>query len=725
MKLFLPHLLSRETLPTLIFTTVLTALTSLNIQAEEVEKNDATKAKDKLNLPVLTAELPEVIVTATGTMPASTFMPETAAAKIYSGKKTTVTELSAIPQIQNNNYRQVFSQTPGLLVSEHTNAGFINMNYRGIGDPHETEFLLTLKDGIPQGQDLFGYSTLYALPPMEGIERVEFVRGGSSLLYGPQPGPVINFISKRPPTDKKITGSTQHIIGSDGLYTNYSTVGGTVDRIGYSLTYFHKQQDGTRNNADSVVNGGNVQIALDADKSTRWLLDINTYVSESGEPGRLSAGQYSLNRDFTRTPNDRIFIERHTGAISVEHDISPDTMLVAKAWVGYQERQSRRPDSTLNATIDTREFQFGGVDARILHNYYMFNNKHTLTGGFMVYSADNPRKRDLAVGDPLATTGTRQFTLENTTNYGAYFIENKFTFGSFSIVPAVRIENTAVNVKETQQIQQARGPQEGDYLRVVPLLGLGLEYKLGNQNTTYANISQGYRPASYDSVLNPGSSAQPSSTLNEAKTWTYEIGFRGQPTPWFNYDTSVFYTDYDNYFETTGPVANPVITNSGRAKFMGWEAAAEIDFVGLYDAANKSDVAKRFGTLSAYSNVSLLSAKFVSGINEGREPGYAPGYVFKTGTIYRYSDKVKISFIGTMFGNHDWRDNNVPANGVDEIPAYGVWDLTAEIAIYKDYVKLLGGINNIFDEDYFARVRTDGIEPAARRNYYVGVRVSF
>jgi Fe(3+) dicitrate transport protein len=705
----------------------------ISLQAAEPTIEQVVAAKAKLDQPVLTETLNEVVVKGKAVRfesPLSSFLPATQGTQVYTGKKTTVTYLENRPQVQNNNYRQVFSQTPGLLIAEHTNVAQINMNYRGIGDPHESEQLLNLKNGIPQAADWFGYSTLYALPPMESVGRVEFIRGGSSLLYGPQPGPVVNYVTKRPPTDKKITGSSQQVAGSDGLYSTYNTVGGTVDRVGYSLNYYHKQQDGTRDNADSTVNGGNIQIALDADKSTRWFLEFNIFDAESGEPGRLSAAQYALERDTTTTPSDRIFTQRHSGSLTIEHDISEDTLLITKAWAGYQERLSRRSGAAnTSATIDSREFQFGGADARILHNYELWGNKHTLTGGFTVYSADNPRNREIATGDPLTTDGVQVFDSDNTTNYGAYFVENKFTLGNLSIVPSLRVENIAVNVKENTS-NLARGPQEADYIQVVPLLGLALEYNLGKQNAVYANASQGYRPQTYDALLNPTVNAQPNSNLEESKTWTYELGFRGQPTTWMTYDTSVFYTDYDNYFETTGAGANTITSNSGRAIFQGWEAAMEIDFVGLYDSLNNSDVSRRFGTISAYSNISLLSAQFVAGTNDGREPGYAPEYVYKTGTIYRYSDKVKIALIGTMLGNHDWQDSNAPANGIDEIPAYGVWDLTGEFAIYKDYVKLLGGINNLFDEDYFSRVRGgagvgNGIEPAARRNFYVGVNVSF
>jgi hypothetical protein len=31
----------------------------------------------------------------------------------------------------------------------------------------------------------------------------------------------------------------------------------------------------------------------------------------------------------------------------------------------------------------------------------------------------------------------------------------------------------------------------------------------------------------------------------------------------------------------------------------------------------------------------------------------------------------------------------------------------------------------VFDEDYYSRIRNDGIDPAPRRNYYVGCALAF
>jgi outer membrane receptor protein involved in Fe transport len=48
-----------------------------------------------------------------------------------------------------------------------------------------------------------------------------------------------------------------------------------------------------------------------------------------------------------------------------------------------------------------------------------------------------------------------------------------------------------------------------------------------------------------------------------------------------------------------------------------------------------------------------------------------------------------------------------------------------EAKVYKDNVSIIGGVNNLFNRDYYARIRSDGIDPAAPRNWYAGVKVEF
>ena len=54
-----------------------------------------------------------------------------------------------------------------------------------------------------------------------------------------------------------------------------------------------------------------------------------------------------------------------------------------------------------------------------------------------------------------------------------------------------------------------------------------------------------------------------------------------------------------------------------------------------------------------------------------------------------------------------------------------VWDLTAEVNFCHGRVGVFAGINNVFDEDFWAEIRDEGILPAYGRNYYGGVSIKF
>jgi Fe(3+) dicitrate transport protein len=105
------------------------------------------------------------------------FLPPVEGVKIFAGKRATVIDLDALPKVQANNYRQALALTPGLLYSEESTP-LVSLGYRGIGEPHRSQFIQVLKDGIPIHADPFGYPEAYYTPPLDVVDRMEFIRGG-------------------------------------------------------------------------------------------------------------------------------------------------------------------------------------------------------------------------------------------------------------------------------------------------------------------------------------------------------------------------------------------------------------------------------------------------------------------------------------------------------------------------------------------------------------------
>ena len=126
--------------------------------------------------------------------------------------------------------------------------------------------------------------------------------------------------------------------------------------------------------------------------------------------------------------------------------------------------------------------------------------------------------------------------------------------------------------------------------------------------------------------------------------------------------------------------------------------------------------------LSLYVNGLLLDARFRAGANRDRTPQYAPDHVIRTGIVYTRGAALKIALTTTFTAASFADDSNTPTRA---IPAHAVTDLTAEWRIPGSPVRLIGGVNNLLDEDYYSRIRNDGIDPAPRRNVYLGAALEF
>jgi Fe(3+) dicitrate transport protein len=211
--------------------------------------------------------------------------------------------------------------------------------------------------------------------------------------------------------------------------------------------------------------------------------------------------------------------------------------------------------------------------------------------------------------------------------------------------------------------------------------------------------------------------------LDPSVSYQYEIGLRGNPVPFAWWDTSFFYFEIEDQIGTVQLTdETSEIRNVGKARHYGWEVAAEVGTVGFWDHVHGTDFAPRFGDLSLFGNLTLLDAEFTDGPSEDKTPAYAPDYLVRAGFQYAYPGIVKLSMLTTASSQFFANDNNTEDF---DVPAYEVWDLTMEANVWRETVALHVGVNNVFDTDYFSRVRSDGIDPAYGRFYYGGIKVYF
>jgi Fe(3+) dicitrate transport protein len=721
-------------------------------------------------------------------------LPEVEGTKINSGKKTSFVKPEEFPAVTNNDYREVMATTPGIIVSEEPSSPIVNFGYRGL-DSQRAEFMQILKDGVSIKNEQFGFPETHYTPILDAVERIEFIRGGAALQYGPQPGGALNFIMKMPRRDAPFHFAEKLTFGSDDLFTNFTAVEGGIGPFGYYGYYDHREREGFRDsNSDYEVDAGSARAVWDVTSDSHFILTYDAYEEEHGEPGGLRrhgdpdgdpvappAGVpgpiprfYEDDRNATSRLFDRFRLSRHYGTLLYQKMFSERTQLDLTGFGGYLRRWSKRqrgggvgiqPDPFATGDAGTNDIQarldyIEGAEGRLRHDYDLFNDVSTFAGGLYFYHALQDRY-DRRGTTPNAEDGVlRRFNTGETWN-GSIFAENRFHFGRLSITPGMRLEFFHQSLDEIVNITRSDLPlQHQSDFSFVPLFGIGTGYVLiegeeilgqtsviGSKGADfknaksvaapsvigkapprlefYGNFSQAYRPRTYGELVTTAANGIVNSDLEEGHSLQGELGLRGKPARYVTFDLSGFWYNFQDQvgeveFANPSPPPDTLIEtrNVGDATYWGFEAATELDVLALINGGAESP----WGRFNLYGNVTLLDAEFTSGPVEGNVPAYAPDYQFKTGVIYRWKDAVKVGMIGTLVDDHF-------ANAGNDfqffVPNYNVWDLTAEVKFWDGRLGVFAGIKNLFDEDFWAEVRDEGIVPAYRRNYYGGVEIFF
>jgi Fe(3+) dicitrate transport protein len=372
----------------------------------------------------------------------------------------------------------------------------------------------------------------------------------------------------------------------------------------------------------------------------------------------------------------------------------------------------------LTTNIDQQEFNNWGFDARYANAW---GDQNILTVGTTSYWGDSPRTRHVSndIRSNQQNAEDLLFDQDRKMSYNAIFIENLFRFDKLSVIPTARYERINYDLEElTRNPNLSRDAINLDETENELLFGLGLMYQLSDVSEVYANISESYRPQRFDDLANPNSELAATNGPDVSRAMNYEIGFRSAPIQGLTIDISAFRIDFDDKIETIQVnIADIERVNSGDSRHQGVEFSIDYDLL-----------AGSENSLRIFANGSLLDAEIVSSQNAaliGNATAFSPEYLLRTGFMYN-SERLDVALTATLVDEQYWQDSNQSrGTGVDEIdaliPSYEVVDLTAEYRLHPQWA-LYGGINNVFDENYYSRVRNDGIEPALERTVFAGVR---
>lgn len=642
--------------------------------------------------------------------------------KIFSGKKNRTTKINYLPPVQTDNHRQFFSQQASIHAADIAADPWTSLSFRGIGDPHEAQNLLIMQDGIPVPIDMYGAAGYYYAPPAPLMEQIQVLAGGGALMYGPQPGGAINYISPKLSKDMPTSGSVNIAGGSYNLLSSVNSIKGSSGNTSYWGGYYRKQGDGyMRKNADFFANQLQFKTNTFLEGNAIFKSSLQAYDSDFGNPGGQAFSGVANSNAWTGDNRkatkkyDRMRISRAQVMVGLEKKLSSATTLDTSLWGVAYRRYSKTqvggnngafPTVDSNAVVNTHSYGVN-AEARLGHEWEMNEHKNTLSVGVLTYNNDSP-SHAMAGAAADSNSGETSARNDRKTRTNSLFIENRFSFGNFTLVPGLRYENIIMsNHTRTSSVPATDGLKRNEVYNVI-LGGLGASYAFNEGVQAFANVSQGFKPISFGDVLNQ---ANPNITvvgdIKPSYNYFYEAGLRGE-NPDYSWDTSAFVIHRQNITATSGTV----LSNASSARYHGAEASLTLK--DIFSSKNVNEV-------DLYTNGIYNNAEFRKGTLKGETPAYVPAAILKYGLIYRRQDKIKASFLGNWVREH-FADDTHSKNR--KIPSYSVYDLLAEYSFTKS-LSVNGAINNIFDNEYYTRVNNNGILPTMGRNYYAGVTYRF
>ena len=673
---------------------------------------------------------------------------------VYAGKKNEVILMDlSMANLASNNARQVYSQIPGINIFQNDDAGLqLNIGGRGL-NPNRSSNFNTRQNNYDISADALGYPESYYTPANEGLQEIQILRGAASLQYGTQFGGLVNFIMKKPNQEKKLEIITRNTLGTNGLYTNFTSTSYKKNNFSYFGFINYKKGDGFRENSEfnSINYYQNFNFEINEKiKITADLTYLNYLAHQAGglsdimfrdnpfqsnrERNWFDINWFLYNLKYIYKVNDGLNLSLNFFGLEAKRNS-----------LGFRTNRVDQIDPGEERDLIKGDFSNYGFEGRILKNYKIKNKKNYLLLGFKIYNSNSMSEQGPGSGK---STADFEFDFNNYPNYVnqskyrypnknfALFGENIFYLNeNLSITPGFRYENIVTkNIGFYRRINtdaagnviyNERFDENDSRKRSFLLLGLGIGYKVNIDLDLYSNFSQNYRSVTFAdiSIINPAYAINPN--IDDEKGYTFDFGLRGKVKDIMSFDSSLFaliYRDRIGFVQRVFPDGNVKSErgNVGNAQILGFENLIDFNLKKILSLNNNNE-------MNFFINYSFINSKYLEseeiGI-EGKSVEFVPDHNLKTGIKYGFKN-LSINF-QYLYMSSQFTDSSNAINGnlsgvIGEIPSYRIADVSFSYKAKK--ISYEFGVNNLLNEKYFTRRATGypgpGIIPSAPRNYYL------
>jgi iron complex outermembrane receptor protein len=644
------------------------------------------------------------------------------------------------------NLSETAARVPGVVVNNRNNpAQDLGIQIRGFGarSAFGVRGVRLYQDGIPlsmpDGQGQTGTFNL------DTAQRVEYLRGPFSALYGNSSGGVVQIFTEDGPADPTLSGGVT--FGSYGTHRETVTYGGDFDNFNIVVNANTVRSDGYRDHSKFRRDTYHAKIGMQLNEDTK-LTFVATSLDQpdNDDPQGLSRDLYREDRkqigDNTRIFNTRVSkSQEHMGA-TLEHQLTENDSLRFMAYYGQRENEQYQsvPIGAQNnpqhgGGVQTIDREFGGVDIRWTHQGTLADKPYNFTVGANVDRMSDDRKgyENFVGGSGNVCNvngricGVKGELRRNEVNRLRSF--DQYAQGSIDLTSRWNL-NLGVRhskIKFETADKYVTGPNLDDsgsvtYSETTPVIGV--IFKATDTLNFYANAGESFETPTFVEAAykNTGAGGGLNTNLKAATSKQYEIGAKWMADDSTIINAALFRIDTDDEIVVdTSMGGRTVYTNAKESERKGLELSVDSQFANGF---------------SAYVAYTYLDAEFTKDFRSG-------GNIVAAGTdipgVYRH----------TMFGELAWKhepsgfstaiegrafsksyvsfdSNDGNANGY----AIASWRAGFNQHIGKWKFNEFLRVENLFDKEYIGSIRigdSNGnyYEAAPTRNWLIGLNASY
>ena len=650
-----------------------------------------------------------------------------AAVAHYAGSRQVIGS-DELAQGANRSIDDALQHVPGIKIFDETGTGVLpQIMLRGLYESRSGR-VQVLEDGIPLSLAPYGQTSLSLFPvTLNQIDRIDIVRGGAAVQYGPNNvGGVINLVSKPIPEQWTTTIGERITAGGAGHYlrdTSLSTGGYLTPNFGVQVDVDSLKGQYWRDHSDTDVKNFHVRAEwwLADDKLLK--VDVQRYLANMDLAGALTVADYLQDSRQATRPLDQFQARDTRSSLVYQQDLG--------AWGPFDQGQF---SWTSFGEVSNRNFIFG---SRIASSETWLSNLPPQLNnggprGFHVYGTQPQITLHMDNGGVTQqwTAGVRaeredidylaydtslvddSFAMIRNWKFAnrawAGFISDAIGFDDdrFVVTPGLRYEHL-----DSAYHDLVAGVRYQNNIRNL-LPGLTLGYTISPKWYVYADAQRSLRAPQVTAIVY-------GNNLDSELAWNYEVGTRFTPNESTSINLDLYRINFNNQIIFNNTTRS--YGNLGKTRNQGAEMNVEWSPLGLRQ-------------LKLNAGFAYLDAEQLSGAYEGLRVPFTSRDQINLGGSYTIGDTVAAVngyyFSSAYTDAANTKQENAIAS-IGELPSYWVWNAQLTRTLLRGSSTTLKGtlaVNNLFDRRYWFRgIDTSpwGREPAPRRTATIGAELTF